>query len=340
MDRCNAYKLLRLLAGVGFVYFICFMFGSKNNNKDLTSKTHYKSWRSIGSMHNLPLVTPLDPYSMKTFPISDFAVCILTPFAPALDSTTWQLTEKIRRYAGETTTVFILSDALENFEVVEVKTNNVLIVGVDPTITIRHGFQLSDGFNIKKNVHAWDKFYFLFSKILLGRYKFVFAVEWDVHIPTREAYQALENSAFLSLTNFISSNSSFYDLVTPSEWANHDGHTTRIDSIKKRSTPDWHWQRVKNRPLQLPWFGSMMCVHGLSQQLLTKIKDYAALNGRLEFIEIFGITLAKQNNLTINHPPCLSTITFKAQWGCKDIQQYPKKLFHPVKNSTSLNRCL
>jgi len=84
----------------------------------------------------------------------------------------------------------------------------------------------------------------------------------------------------------------------------------------------------------------MMCVHGLSQQLLAKIKDYAALNNRLEFIEIFGITLAKQNNLTINHPPCLSTITFKARWGCNDIQQHPQNLFHPVKNSTLLSRCL
>jgi len=158
------------------------MFGNENNTKDLTSKTHFKSWRSFGSMHNLPPVKSLDPYSIETFPISEFAVCILTPFAPALDSTTWHLTEKIRRYAGETTTVFILSDALENFDVVEVRTNHVLIVGIDPTITKRHGFQLSDGFNIKKDVHAWDKFYFLISKILLGRYKFVFTVEWDVHI--------------------------------------------------------------------------------------------------------------------------------------------------------------
>lgn len=306
---------------------------------DLTSRTYYQTWSKIIKMPRLPPTTYF-PFVSDTFPATDLAICILTPFAPENQSQTWHLATQIRTLAGNSTTVFILSDALAVTEVAMVTTNKVFIVGIEPGEARRHGFQKSDGFIINKDVIAWDKFYYLFCHVLKSHYKFVMAFEWDVFVPSREAYQQLERSLFRTTVDSSSSQSNVYfDLVTQGEWGNYDGHTTRIDQAKKRTVFDWHWQRIQNRPIPLPWFGSMMCVQGLSNRLLAIIEGYASRHNRLEFVEIFGITLARHNNLTVNHPPCLSTIAFKAQWECKDIRQLPTNIFHPVKNYSLLTNC-
>ena len=52
----------------------------------------------------------------------------------------------------------------------------------------KSGFRMTDGFNIRKEVHTWDKALFFFSTVVQSYYEFVWLIEYDVFIPTLSAF--------------------------------------------------------------------------------------------------------------------------------------------------------
>lgn len=93
---------------------------------------------------------------------------------------------------------------------------------------------------------------------------------------------------------------------------------------------DWHWHRISPN-LKPPWYGSMKCAVRISSRLFDVINDYAKHYHRLEFIEIFVNTLPMQNNLTVINPSHLSSsISFKHNWTCEEVQSNPLWWYHPL----------
>jgi hypothetical protein len=267
-------------------------------------------------------------FEASAFPNASNAIVII---AYDLTEQALELSEQIQSYSSDNidTQVFLLVDSVTTPEAIQLK-SNVYVVSTGEDLPKRRGFRMTDGFNIRKEVHGWDKFYYMFAHVLLHKYKFVWAIEWDVFVPSKEA--------FLSLL----ASSDKGDFISMGNWANTNGVVFGEPVIKngrKKDNPLWHWKRVKDR-MPLPWHGTMMCAHGSSERLLASISEYAVLKRRLEFIEIFAITLAVHNNFTIYNSPQLSTVLFRNTWACDDVKKAPMNLFHPVKNRTSLLNCL
>jgi len=312
---------------VGLVIVPLFFLQKRKLNEDLTSKTYYQKFSSFSRTHSLPLGSRSVPFAASSFPHTEKAVCIISP---DLTRQAWELAEQITSYASNTT-VFILVDSV-TIEEAQITPSNIFLISTGEKIPKQRGFRLTDGFNIKKEVHGWDKFYYLFASVLLHKYRFVWCLEWDVFVPSRAAFAKLDASASAG------SDARIVDFVSMGCWANADGHTHHPPVGNKPPKQDWHWHRVKGR-MPPPWYGTMMCVNGLSQRLLERIGAYAAERGRLEFVEIFALTLAMQGNMTVVHPVELQSVQFKHVWTCEDVRGNPFNLFHPVKNRSALVGC-
>jgi hypothetical protein len=138
-------------------------------------------------------------------------------------------------------------------------------------------------------------------------------------------------AAFNKVLDDASSRSA--DLVLPSHMVNRDGRT-HINGKQ-----DWHWLRAKGR-FELPWFGSITCVAGLSSAMLGKVAAYASKFNRLEYVELMLSTLAEHANLTVFTPDEFQdTIVFRQQWTCADLMAHPLHWFHPVKDWSILAEC-
>ena len=297
---------------------------------DLTSKTYYKTYASLESTHYASISHARKvPFAFASFPSTETAICLV---CPDLTHQAMHHAERLASFAPNAT-VFLLVDSVTAAEAL-VTSSHIFLISTGVVLPKKHGFRLTDGFNIKKEVHAWDKAYYLFAKMLLHRYKFVWFVEWDVFVPSKTAFDQLDASSRLALGSPFP----YADLITAGNVVNTDGHTHHINPGETKVTPDWHWQRVKGL-MPPPWHGSMMCIHGMSERLLERIGSFAAAKNRLVFIEAFAITLAFHHNLTVYLPQQLSSIVFKHSWTCADVAIAPLNIFHPVKNSTLLMNC-
>ena len=177
--------------------------------------------------------------------------------------------------------------------------------------------QFDDNFCIDKNYinlnpsistkpTAWNKVvYYLCEK---SDDDFSIIIEDDVFIPNIDSLKKL-----LSYSE--------YDLVTPF-------NKKKKDYI---SNDSWVWKDVVDK-IDEPYFYSMVCVMGMSKNLIKIIKDYVIKNKTCFYLEVFFNTLANQNSLKVLTPIELSTIIYSIDWTYDEIIEKPNNFFHPLKD--------
>jgi len=108
---------------------------------------------------------------------------------------------------------------------------------------------------------------------------------------------------------------------------------TAFNKKKKEyiSNDSWVWKDVVDK-INEPYFYSMVCIMGISKNLIKIIKDYVIKNKTCFYLEVFFNTLANQNSLKVITPIELSTIIYNIDWTDDEIIEKPNNFFHPLKD--------
>ena len=93
----------------------------------------------------------------------------------------------------------------------------------------------------------------------------------------------------------------------------------------------WHWERISIK-FPPPYFRGMVCACRISQQMILSLKNYAAENETLFFIEALFPTMAKHDSLTFYpSPPEFIHVTWNKAWDFPSDFHKPL-IYHPIKN--------
>ena len=110
-----------------------------------------------------------------------------------------------------------------------------------------------------------------------------------------------------------------FDLLVP----NHNQRTgTYID---------WHWGSIE-KCIEPPYFYSMVCCFGMSNNLLKVVLAHKDKIGSFFYAEAMFNTLAYQNGLIIKTPKELASVVAMGDWGMSDFRMFKNNIFHPVKD--------
>jgi len=161
--------------------------------------------------------------------------------------------------------------------------------------------------HIQKEVIAYDKCMFHFCNVQLNDFDYFWIFEDDVFIPSIDTIINLDKKY------------GSYDLVTPNNFE------------KTNNALDWHWKHIVDK-IDPPYYYSMVCAMGISNNLLTKVKEYVANNNQLFYIEVMFNTIAMQNNLSVISPLELKSIVWMGDFGINEWLLLPNNVFHPLKS--------
>jgi len=152
---------------------------------------------------------------------------------------------------------------------------------------------------------AWDKALYHFC-VKDTTYDYVHFVEDDVFITSKEVIYNLDEKY------------KNVDLLCR--------FNTNYDDSKK-----WYnWRHIDETMIKKPWYNSIMCAGRLSKRLLQLLLDYATINKKLLFHEIFFNTIAVHNNLKIENPIEYQNIYAEYNWNSSYFEY--GLMYHPVKD--------
>lgn len=207
--------------------------------------------------------------------------------------------------------VFIIDDSCEynpNFTAVDV-------IQIKDSVCLNQGYHNSniskDATHIRKNPIAMDKALYFFCE-LSAEYDFVWIIEDDVFIPSIEALNNLDRKYRGN------GQKPKFDLVTPNNFA-------KIDNI-----PDWHWPHVF-KEFSPPYYYSMVCAFGMSQNMLTLVRRRVAEKKSLFYIEAMFNSMAMAAGLKVKDAKELKSICWQAPWTVDHFIKKPLNLWHPAK---------
>ena len=206
--------------------------------------------------------------------------------------------------------VFIIVDDISTQPLPVLPSTAVEFLTFNDTVCTQSGFFKSNQVIPKPGCRAWDKALYFFTNVARD-YSFVWFVEWDVFIPSVQA--------FISLHELYSPSN---DLVTADNEYNVDG-----------SIGGWgHWYLALDT-LPLPWAKSMVCAMGCSRRLLSAVEEYARWHGHIVYIELIFHTLALQHpEMKVVTPAELSTVVYRTNYAWEHITARPFNIWHPVKD--------
>jgi hypothetical protein len=158
---------------------------------------------------------------------------------------------------------------------------------------------------IDKIPSAWDKalYYFCVKDTVAQN---VWFIEEDVFIPR------------VSIFSDIDENYPTADLIAK-------------QNVPQDEDPEFTWWFDADGMIDKPFYRSLVCATRVSRQLLNKVSEIVASNGRLFFIEIMFNTIATQQHMQLVMPEELSKIIWRHDWNIDDIDE--NHMFHPVKNT-------
>jgi len=160
-------------------------------------------------------------------------------------------------------------------------------VSISSSDSLQYGYYMLS-FLQPNPVHAWDKALFFFSRIMFGRYKFVWFFENDVYIRSVNSFVKVHSEALNCQHNLVIK-------------SNH------IETNPNLAT--WHWPTIsKTFAVPTPWYISTACAMGLSKRIMRAVDEYAQNNTRLELLETFFNTLSMHGNLSVWNPKAMETI--------------------------------
>lgn len=160
MQRKDA--ILYFISGVLSVLLVTFCYRNQVSLSQISHKidpTFYHEYKSFYEF-NIPTLknNQLLPFGSVEFPTTSIAFCFMSP---KYDEPTTQFAQKVAQ--NKSITVFILIDSVTVIEVQKTE-DSIYLVSYDQTEPQANGFYLTDGFNVRKEVHSWGKVFYIFSR--------------------------------------------------------------------------------------------------------------------------------------------------------------------------------
>jgi hypothetical protein len=201
--------------------------------------------------------------------------------------------------------VYIIID--DNSENYKTPYKNINIIQIPDKKCEDNGFSKLGTLTIPKNVIAWDKSIYYFSK-LNKNYEHVWIFEDDVFFYNED-----------TLLNIYS------------KYKNSDLLSTRYLENPTGAKDYWWWNQIeiKDEP---PYYNGMMCIVRLSNEMFNKMGTYADKYNTLYFLEALFPTICKKNNLIYDTPNELDNIDCCKAYTIDDDDMNTKNVYHHVKD--------
>jgi hypothetical protein len=180
-----------------------------------------------------------------------------------------------------------------------------VFVRMDELHCLRRGFRQVNAL-VKNGVpSSWDKALCYFSEVIPDRHEHVWFLESDVFVPSIATLPAID-AKYGDSSDLLSQR--FEAFADVPDW------------------PFWH----KHHDRSLPRFKSQVSAIRASKTFIDRVGQYAAVNGRLIFLESFFPSLAIREGLRFGEIAELHTILFHKRWDPGEFSA--QNLYHPVKD--------
>jgi hypothetical protein len=202
----------------------------------------------------------------------------------------------------KTLKVFMVVDD-DAFIVDSKKYPNINFIQIDSEVCSDAGYKHLGGLLIKKDITAWDKALYYFTKV--KKCAHVWFIEDDVYFKSEKTLLAI--------------NKKYSD----------DLLLANISVNKEGGGGSWHWGSfiIEHPP---PYYASIVCATRISKKLLKAIEVYAEKNRTLYFLEAFFPTECIVNKLSHRIIPELNGITCCDAVNLEALRA--DKLYHPMKD--------
>lgn len=188
---------------------------------------------------------------------------------------------------------------------------NAYEVSLNATLVEQNGFRGVTALEMKDAAQGWDKALF-FAARLAPAYERVVFMENDVLVPSLHALHQLALGA------------EGRDLLIRSE--------LELDASTTKRRGNWRWVQLELPP---PLFSSLAAAVVVSNRLISVVSDYAARNGKLDYLEMILGSLARHANLSVATSAALEGISDGSGQapGCEALRAAPEMLWHPIKGA-------
>lgn len=167
-----------------------------------------------------------------------------------------------------------------------------------------NGFRNLSYITLRKEVTGWEKALYYFSHIKQN-YKYIWFMEDDVYF--------YNENTLLNIDNKYKN----IDLLCNS-------------SFEEAKLNEWLWNMIKIN-YSPPYYCGMMCIVRFSNKMIQSIKEYAAKNNTLFFLEACYPTIAIKNKLSyIKNPQEFLSVTHRDNHNIDLLNKH--NLYHPIKN--------
>ncbi len=211
--------------------------------------------------------------------------------------------------------LIVVDDNDYDIEYLSKKYDKFYFIKVDEEVCKKFGY-INSSFLIKNNEpSAWDKAIYIICEYFINKFKYVWFIEDDVFIPTKNTIQKID-------CKYLDND---YDLLIQGDY-------------KLNQNWDNYLEVEKYLPEEYKKYGSysMICAIRMSNNLMYYIKEYINKYKKMFFVESFFITISKYYKLKIKVIEELhESIIYQKDWNIEDIEK--DKLYHPIKDISKLN---
>jgi len=220
--------------------------------------------------------------------------------------------EFLNKFSNYEVYIIIDDNSVNYTALYQTKYKNLKFIQMLEKVCKQYGFTNVNKIGVKKLVSGWDKALCYFALNFLNTNLNVWFIEDDIFFHNEDTL--LKIDAKYSDYDFLA-NSDFKPATNKNDWL-------------------WNYIRIK---CEGPYYCGMVCAARLSQNVLERICDYAALNKELFFLEALLPTLSKAKSKTNKEeskcccPDELKTVVFRHKY-TYDTVSNKDNIYHPVKN--------
>jgi hypothetical protein len=267
----------------------------------------------IWSFFGLVAVGLLSHTNVKELKRTPYAIAIMMKDASELiNYNRW-----VNHLSPQQYTLFFIDDSVNEDNIFPISMfghDNAHVVQYSNITLLKHEFYASSSsWTGMSRFIAWDKAIYLFASELKLLFNFVWFIEDDVLIPSGNLFHALVNETLSQ---------------RPS---------TDLAAIGNFKVMDYNngFMKKTHYPFPPPYYFSLVCIIGVSRNLLHTILRYVKIQCHLDYVESMFHTLAAKGNMTVYVPPILNNgmITYVHDAvNCSHILERPNRIYHPVKH--------
>lgn len=193
--------------------------------------------------------------------------------------------------------------------------DNIKIIRISENECKVNGF-IDTNFTVKKLVTGWEKAIYYFSNINC-EYEHVWFCEDDVFFFDDDVIKNIDSQYPNS------------DLLSNEYEINVNGVGVNGVGADEINENNWIWTMIKPK-INPPYYKAMMCICRISNELLSKIDNYAKYYKTLFFLEALFPTICMVNKLKYDTPKEFENVVYRKDYTVSDIKN--GYLYHPIKD--------